>query len=163
MHKIIQFALSAKFGKDIENLMDIIAATHNPEVAAEVLLGIYTEPEIPNRIEIMHVEKTNRTDVQFTMYDKYTNLVYYKYRDIETHSAWFRKGHDIIEANIANKRRWSEDAARELGITEAELKENFDYASYKHQINDVIRTGECDLQDWCKLVEKATVILHPED
>ena len=47
MNKIIEVALSNKFGTDATvNLMEVIGATPNPEMAAEILLGVYEKPKL---------------------------------------------------------------------------------------------------------------------
>lgn len=46
MNKIIEVALSNKFGNDVVGLMEVIGATPNAEMAAEILLGVYTEPKL---------------------------------------------------------------------------------------------------------------------
>ena len=50
MEKIIRIALEAKFpGINLENLMEVLRATGNAAIAAETLLGIYEEPNIPRQ------------------------------------------------------------------------------------------------------------------
>lgn len=59
MSKIIAVALTGKFGAEaVTNLMEVIGATCNPEMAAEILLGVYEKPEIPNTIVENNVKKT---------------------------------------------------------------------------------------------------------
>jgi hypothetical protein len=59
MNKIIEVALTSKFGADaVTNLMEVIGATCNPEMATEILLGVYEKPEIPNTIFENGTKKT---------------------------------------------------------------------------------------------------------
>jgi len=59
MNKIIEVALTGKFGAEaVTNLMEVIGATCNPEMAAEILLGVYVKPEIPNTIFENNTKKT---------------------------------------------------------------------------------------------------------
>jgi hypothetical protein len=60
MNKIIEVALTGKFGAEaVTNLMEVIGATPNPEMATEILLGVYVKPEIPHTIiSSSGVEKT---------------------------------------------------------------------------------------------------------
>ena len=60
MYKIIEVALTSKFGAEaVTNLMEVIGATPNHEMAAEILLGVYVKPEIPHTvISSSGVEKT---------------------------------------------------------------------------------------------------------
>lgn len=44
MEKIIRVALSTKFGKDVDTLLELADMTPNREHAVELLLGIYEEP-----------------------------------------------------------------------------------------------------------------------
>lgn len=47
MNKIIEVALTGKFGaEEVTNLMEVIGATPNPEMATEILLGVYTQPKL---------------------------------------------------------------------------------------------------------------------
>ena len=59
MSKIIEVALTSKFGAEaVPNLMEVIGATCNPEMATEILLGVYEKPEIPNTIFENGTKKT---------------------------------------------------------------------------------------------------------
>ena len=59
MSKIIAVALTSKFGAEaVTNLMEVIGATCNPEMATEILLGVYEKPEIPNTIFENGTKKT---------------------------------------------------------------------------------------------------------
>ena len=60
MNKIIEVALTGKFGAEaVTNLMEVIGATPNPEMAAEILLGIYVQPELPHAVvNAQGLEKT---------------------------------------------------------------------------------------------------------
>ena len=59
MSKIIAVALTGKFGAEaVTNLMEVIGATCNPEMATEILLGVYEKPEIPNTIFENGTKKT---------------------------------------------------------------------------------------------------------
>ena len=59
MNKIIEVALTSKFGAEaVPNLWDVITATPNPEMATEILLGVYEKPEIPNTIFENGTKKT---------------------------------------------------------------------------------------------------------
>ncbi len=51
MNKIIEVALTGKFGTEaVPSLMEVINITPNPEMATEILLGIYTQPKIPSTV-----------------------------------------------------------------------------------------------------------------
>jgi hypothetical protein len=47
--KVMYYALESKFGTEsVDKIMEVIGATQNPEMATEILLGIYEQPKIPN-------------------------------------------------------------------------------------------------------------------
>jgi hypothetical protein len=76
MNKIIEVALTGKFGAEaVTNLWDVITATPNPEMAAEILLGVYVKPEIPNTIVENNVKKT------VVSVDYWQALVTYSYEE----------------------------------------------------------------------------------
>jgi hypothetical protein len=51
MNKIIEVALTGKFGTEtVPSLMEVINITPNPEMATEILLGIYEQPKIPSTV-----------------------------------------------------------------------------------------------------------------
>jgi hypothetical protein len=76
MNKIIEVALTGKFGAEaVTNLMEVILATPNPEMATEILLGVYEKPEIPNTIFENNVKKT------VVSVDYWQNIVSYSYEE----------------------------------------------------------------------------------
>jgi hypothetical protein len=77
MNKIIEVALTGKFGTEaVTSLMEVIGATPNPEMATEILLGVYVQPEIPNAVvNAKGLEKT------LVSVDYWTNTVYYSYEE----------------------------------------------------------------------------------
>lgn len=85
MNKIIAAALESKFpGTNIYAILDVINATVNPIVAAEMLLGIYEEPDIAYQ---SMVEKG--ITCTFVSFDKYKQHVSYKYSRICTRTNYF--------------------------------------------------------------------------
>jgi len=51
MNKIIEVALAGKFTADaVPSIMDVIIATPNPEMATEILLGIYEKPTLAEHV-----------------------------------------------------------------------------------------------------------------
>jgi hypothetical protein len=74
---LIAVILKAKFpnadSKTIENLVDVVCATPNPEIAVETILGVYQQPEIPVQVQ----DKDNT--YTFDHYDRFTGHVYYSY------------------------------------------------------------------------------------
>jgi len=77
MFKIIEVALAGKFGAEaVTNLMEVIGVTPNPEMATEILLGIYVKPELPNTV-------INNTGVERTLVnvDYWQGGVAYSYQE----------------------------------------------------------------------------------
>jgi hypothetical protein len=74
MQSILTIALGTIFPKEnIESIMEVIGATPNPEVATQILLGIYVEPVVQES-----AIKGDNACV-FKSYDKWSNTVNYTY------------------------------------------------------------------------------------
>lgn len=154
-HSIIKIALSSKFSTEqIDNVMEIAAATPNPEVAVEILLGIYQPPVIPvSPVNLKNFDSTKR-NIVFSSYDKYGEQVFYKYFTMKTVSGWIENGVDVDPANIASNNRWSEDAARNLRIDEKVFKETYTYHTFDIDFekdsadNPRLYSGNCELYTW---------------
>jgi hypothetical protein len=94
--KIIQELLKLKFPTvDINNLMEIINATPNPELATEIMCGIYCEPNVGSHTRVQHKNKGVCT---FKSYDKWTNSLVYLYEEEATKGAYFPK--DTLKKDI---------------------------------------------------------------
>ncbi len=98
--KIIQELLKLKFPTvEINSLMEIITATPNPELATEILCGIYIEPNIGSHTRVQHRDRGICT---FISYDKWNNELKYSYEE-ETHkNAYFPKGTLKKDINMEN-------------------------------------------------------------
>jgi hypothetical protein len=98
--KIIQELLKMKFPTvDINNLMEIIAATPNPEIATEIMCGIYIEPNIGSHTRVQHRDRGICT---FISYDKWNDELKYEYQQQETKGAYFPKGTLKEDINMEN-------------------------------------------------------------
>ena len=83
MNKIIKAALRAKFNAfDVDALLEIISKTENPEVAAELLLGVYEQPEI--NLAVHPDYSPSQQNKMFIRYDKWRGRVYYSYLYVRT-------------------------------------------------------------------------------
>jgi hypothetical protein len=160
-HSIIKIALSSKFSTEqIDNVMEIAAATPNPEVAVEILLGIYQPPVIPvSPVNLKNFDSSKR-NIVFSHYDKYNEQVSYKYFTMKTVSGWIENGVDVDPANIASNNRWSEDAARNLRIDEKVFKENYTYHTFDIDLekdsegNPKLYSSSCELYTWMDTEKK---------
>jgi hypothetical protein len=154
-NSIVTIALSSKFtAEQIEGVLEIVHATPNPEVAVEILLGIYEEPKLPlEPVNLKNFDNTKR-NIVLSGYDKFNELVSYKYYTMKTVSGWVENGLPEIPVNIASNNRWAEDAARSLKMELEDFK-----TAYTHHIFDVelekdsegnpkLYSGNCELYTW---------------
>lgn len=162
MDKIIQFALSTKFGQDIEPIMEVIAATGNPTVATEILLGLYTDPEIPGMDSVFDNDKDNKVNIKYMFYDRFKDELSYSYQRVNRKSAWFKKGDMPVKENIVSDRYWSEDAAKQVKMTEEDFKAAHELIEYEIEIQDRIQTDSKCLGGWCDYITKCTEVIQAE-
>lgn len=86
MNKIISKLLSVQFpAVDLESLMEIVNATRNPELATEILCGLYEEPIFPEMVILER--RHNDAILKMTSYDKWNDKVHYSYQREKTISA----------------------------------------------------------------------------
>ena len=118
MNKIIIAALaSAK--PTVEQLLEIINATSNPEVATEILLGVY---ETPNIEKVCKRESENEINVEFISFDKFNLTVTYSYNRVNTMYRWIPNDKNVALINAIGSYTWSDDAAKALNMSEDEFK-----------------------------------------
>lgn len=87
--KIIQELLKMKFPNvDTNSLMEIIFATPNPEIATEIMCGVYVEPTVGLHTRVQHKD---RGLCIFTSYDKWSDEIKYSYQQPETKGGYFPK------------------------------------------------------------------------
>lgn len=97
MSKIIQALLEAKIPSvNITLLLDVISATPNPELATEILCGLYTEIEFP----YSRVQSKSDGVYIFKSYDKWQDCVTYSYIHKETKGGNFPKGTKISDVTM---------------------------------------------------------------
>lgn len=110
MNKIIEKLLTVTFPTvDINNLLEIVSATPNPEVATEILCGLYQEPEIANKLVN---SKGSEGILTFKSYDKWQDRVNYSYKAPETKGAYFKAGlkkEDITMENFESMKSSASD------------------------------------------------------
>lgn len=162
MKNIIQFALSTKFGNDIEPIMEVIAATGNAGVAAEIILGIYTEPEIPGVNKVFDNHKDDKVNIKFEHYDRFKEQVSYSYQRVKSKHAWFKKGDEPVKENIVSERYWSEDAAKELELDQDDFNKDFHRVAYHTEIESQTNHSNKYLSDWCDYISRCTEVIAAE-
>jgi hypothetical protein len=154
-NSIVTIALSSKFtAEQMEGVLEIVHATPNPEVAVEILLGIYEEPKLPvSPVNVKNFDSTKR-NIVLSGYDKFNEMVSYKYYTMKTKAGWIENGVKVDPANIASNNRWAEDAARSLKMELEDFK-----AAYTHHVFDIelekdsegnpkLYSGQCELYTW---------------
>lgn len=100
MNKIINKLLSVTFpSANVEALMEVVESTSNPEVACEILCGLYIEPEMPKFV----LSKRHTAGVlTFQKFDKWQDRVHYSYMRPETKSAYFADGTKKADITLEN-------------------------------------------------------------
>lgn len=87
MTKIIEKLLTVIFPTvDVNNLLEIINATPNPEIATEIICGLYVEPSLPQKVQ----DKETR-ELTFKLYNKWNGKIEYTYKKDKVLSAYFPK------------------------------------------------------------------------
>lgn len=131
--KVMYYALESKFGTEsVDKIMEVVGATPNPEMAAEILLGIYEEPKIPNAV-------VNAKGLVKTA----TNIDYWGHRVSYSYEEETRK-HLYVD----------EDADTSLITLDNYQKYERDYGSdniksfYLPTGKMTIRKDSCDFIDW---------------
>lgn len=141
MSKISQKLLAITFPTvDIDSLNEIVSATPNPELATEILCGLYEPPVLPKKVK----EKTEDNPRIMTLksYDKWRDRVEYTYIREKTIEGYFPKGTDRSTINLDNIK---------------ELRQ--DWRSGQDMINIVLKTGEtvvdnsyCTVSTWLNYI-----------
>jgi hypothetical protein len=144
LNKIIAKALSTA-QPTTEALLQIINATQNPTIATEILLGIYEAPAISATTLISREDETN---YKFISYDPFTDLVTYSYNDVIKECGWIYNGHEVLQENAVSVKYDSYYAARQLGLTEDELKANHTRHVFGTRVDDRVRTNTVSLNRW---------------
>ncbi|WP_338871669.1 hypothetical protein WBJ53_26000 [Spirosoma sp. SC4-14] len=114
MTPAVKKIIKAYFGKteiDINGLIEIIEKTGNADVALEMLLGTYEQPEIPNE-SFISVHKCT-----FGSFDKWTNNVSYTYVGPEYDHIYINKDVDPKSLTPENYKEYQvryDDPTRKL-------------------------------------------------
>lgn len=97
-HKIAEALLKLEFPTiDTSTLLEVVNQTPNPDMAIELLCGIYEEPEITIKDRVI-----SDKECTFLRYDKWFDRVYYTYSKAVTRGAYFPKGIDKKSINMEN-------------------------------------------------------------
>jgi len=135
--KVYKAALESKYhGVSVDDLLTVIYATPNAEIAMELMLGIYEHPELETDV------KSSNTGNRFTLthYDMFAKIVSYSFEEN-------KKLHIYIERN-ANK----EDINYENYLSyKQEYANNKELTSMHVVLPEMERNhGTMDLNSWNK-------------
>ena len=134
MEKIIKKLLTVTFpSSDVSSLMEVIYATPNPQIATEIICGLYEEQFVAQQSKKDNVVRT------LVSYDKWRDRVDYSYVREKTKDGYFFK--DVkdtvtLENFDSLKQSWSSGKDLvSLSLPTGEFEE---------------RTSYCSLEDWQK-------------
>ena len=142
---IIKCALSTRYGHDhVDALITVINGTANPIVATEVLLGIYQDKYVPMYAQ----DSATQYNRVFVRHDIFTDEVHYSYNPVDSDAGYFLIGDPHTEEFVKSKHRWSDDAARSLGITEEELKRDYVKGYYNVKVSKSVYQDSMPYDKW---------------
>lgn len=99
MNKIMQKLLEVTYPAiNTESLLEIVGATPNPEIATEILCGLYVEPAIEHKMVVSEREGV----LTFMSFDKWNNHVNYSYLQKDTKTSYFPKGTKVSDVTMEN-------------------------------------------------------------
>jgi hypothetical protein len=132
MNKIIAKLLEVSYpGIDTTVLMEIVGVTPNPELAAEMLCGLYEEQTVKHQ----KVKGSSSEGIlTFLRYDKWTDRVHYSYQREETKNAYFPKSVSQEELTLENfdslKCPWKDGVTHSLHIKTGNMENRESYMSF---------------------------------
>lgn len=129
MEKVIRIALQNQYGSNAEDVLKLIMATQDPEIATQMALGIYEQPIISQQADDRK-EQVNRT---FLSFNPLTQDVVYTYNRVKVKEGWALKYDESNE--VITTTYWADDAATELGIDEKEFKDTFHKVVYERDVD----------------------------
>jgi hypothetical protein len=108
--KVYKAALESTYhGASVENLLKVIYATANPEVAMELMLNIYEEPVIEQSV----IHDTNGNKLNFVSFNAFEREVSYNYQQNKKISIYVDKDVDTSEITCDNyqdyKKSWNDN------------------------------------------------------
>ena len=153
LSKLQKVALGTIFNAtQMEALEQVLNATPNPEVAIELLLGVYEQPKIN---EIPAEFNINHQNIEFVSYDKFKDEVTYRYQYASTKYHWFAK--EVKEFTVANsvaEGSYSVDAVAQYnktfdyGLSLDEFKKMFICKCIVTCVDEKVQTNSISLSHW---------------
>ena len=144
MNKIIKAALEAKFvGMDVSPVVDVINATPNPIVAAEILLGLYVQPVLPETLPDTKTE-VNRKIID---YDRFKNEVEYSYNSREAVEVWVKKedkeSNNLPDYKSENllKGYYASEVCKKVSLPEEEFRKLYTQVYIYGKVSETTKTS----------------------
>ena len=132
MNKIIEVALAGKFdAQSVPSIMEIIGATPNPEMATEILLGVYEEPLLDKEV------KRNGTLLSLISVDFWRDRVDYSYQEEVTIGFYVDKDLDQSLVTLENYKQYKKEY-RDDNVTHMTLKTG----------ELALRKSDCSISTW---------------
>lgn len=153
MEKIIRIALEARY-PEIDALIEVVNATANPTIAAEILLGIYEEPKIPSYpCERWISYNEERKNIKFISFEKFKQEITYSYQTPEYQTYWLKKGENkpslgSNDINPDHLNTSSIELASKLNIPVEEVRSGYELIYIYNDKLGEIRTATMSLEDW---------------
>lgn len=128
---------------NVDAVVLLINISGNPEVALEMLLGLYEAPEVPTKVsEVVLARYPELYAMEFIHYDPFKQEVTYKCIPRVSISYWIPKGGDIPAYADANDTRFLSvrpaELAKNVGMDECRILEEYRQVTI---YGDAQRTG----------------------
>ena len=145
MKTIVEVALATKFDeKQVPSILEIIGATPNPEMATEILLGIYEQPVLKD------TAVRNNVVLYMISADYWTSRVNYEYQDEIKKSFYIHKDTDKSLITLDNYKEymidWNAENAVHMELLTGEI---------------TTRRNDCHISDWISYSENRVDCLAP--
>ncbi len=136
MNKIIEKLLTVTFPTvDVNSLLEVVTATPNPELATEILCGLYEEQVLPRVVQETSGDKKELT---FKSYNKWDDKVHYSYIKEKTIHGYFPKGTVREEITLENFKE-----------KEVSWKSGMDQVSFSLKTGETsVDTSYCSSTNW---------------
>lgn len=101
MNKIVAELLKLRFPAiaNTDSLLEVVMATPNPEIAVELLCGLYDAPSVGDHIKVLH---ESRGVCTFKSYNKWDGNITYEHNEPVTKQAYFPEGTKKEDVNMEN-------------------------------------------------------------
>jgi len=152
MNKLSRLLLEKSIvGVDINALIEILDATPNPEMAVEIVLGVYEAPEISETP--MYDMGKQKDFVRMVSYDKWSDEVNYEYRSKKSRQVYVKKGSETPsweEAASLVEYQYNSSPVLKLGISKQEFEEDWTSITVYRDIDgtEEIQNGSTRLSNW---------------